>query len=79
MTMRYGVLGGEAALVSGETYFDVVRSQIDSANERCLASVFIVDPRPEHDPQQKVLGVLQAMQEAAWRAGRSGVVTTDRR
>ena len=62
-----GVTGAGVSLVSDASYYGTVRYLIEQATACCLVSVFIVDLNAHHDPDLKILQVLRALQDAAWR------------
>lgn len=66
-TLPVGVRSTKVALVSDGEYYVTLRGLIAQASTCCYASVFIVDLNAHHDPDARVLRLLQALQGAGWR------------
>jgi phosphatidylserine/phosphatidylglycerophosphate/cardiolipin synthase-like enzyme len=67
MIADLGVGSTSVALRSDGTYYSTLRCLIERSTTTLLASVFIVDTNPHHDPDAKVLQVIRALECAAWR------------
>lgn len=66
-TAPVGVRSARVSLISDDGYYNTVRQLFEHATRCSLASVFIVDLNAHDDPDIKVLQILRALQDAAWR------------
>ncbi len=59
--------GGRVVPLAGGDLLPYLVSSVGGAHRRVLAAVFIIDPRPEEDPDGTVTLLLNALARAAWR------------
>ena len=65
--IRAGVSGALVDLVTDAAYGETVSSLIHSARRSLLASVFIVDPSPQRDPELVVEDLFWRLRASVWR------------
>ncbi len=67
MAIELGTAQARVGHLSDAAYFAAAKQAINTATQRCLVSIFIVDPNPERDENLLVDDLLLALEGAQWR------------